>query len=60
LCRLGGAVEIRKGVVAMNPEVSLTRLFVIAAVILLLAFLAAAVFTGVFDFVLDGLVNFIT
>jgi hypothetical protein len=44
----------------MNPEVSLARLFVIAAVVLLLACLAAAVFTGVFDVLLNGLVNFIT
>ena len=44
----------------MNSEVSLTRLLVIAAVVLLLAFLVAAVFTGVFDFLLNGLVNFLT
>jgi hypothetical protein len=44
----------------MNPEVSLTRVVVIAGVVLLLAFLAAAVFTGVFDFLLSGLMNFLT
>jgi hypothetical protein len=60
LCRLVGAVGTRKGVAAMNPEVSLTRVLVIAAVVLLLAFLAAAVFTGVFDFLLSDLVNLVT
>ena len=60
LCRLGGAVGIRKGVVAMNPEVSLTRWVVIAAVVLLLAFLVITAYTGVLDFLLSDLVNFLT
>ena len=60
LCRLVGAVGIRKGVVAMNPGFSLTRLLVMAAVVLLAAFVLAAVFTGVFDFLLSDLVNLLT
>ena len=44
----------------MNPDVSLTRLVVIAAVALLLVFLAISAFTGVLDFLLSSLVNFIT
>ena len=44
----------------MNAEVSLTRLLVIAAVVLLLAFLVISVFTGVLDFLVSNLVNFIT
>ena len=60
LCRLVGAVGIRKGVVAMNPEVSLTRMVVIAAVAILLVFLVISAFTGALDFLLSGLVNFLT
>jgi len=44
----------------INAEDSPTRWLVIAAVVLLLAFLGVAVFTGVLDFLLSGLVNFFT
>jgi len=44
----------------MNPEVSLTRMVVIAAVAILLVFLVISAFTGALDFLLSGLVNFLT
>ena len=44
----------------MNPEVSLTRWVVIAAVVLLLAFLVITAYTGVLDFLLSDLVNLLT
>jgi hypothetical protein len=44
------------GVMGMNSEISIARLVVVATAVLLLAFAAIAVFTGV----LDSIVNFLT